>query len=186
MNRCEQCGDDPHGGDVHQLTHHAVPPRSLAEAYNELDIVARSFSAELAAEVLATRPVARTLQAEGQSYPAAFIREVARLAHEINRAYSAAHGDHSHAPWEQAPDYQRASCIAGVEAHVNAQFTLTPEQSHETWLAYKVAEGWVYGEVKDEVAKTHPCCRPYAELPEIQRVKDALFRAVVHAMLKPR
>lgn len=48
--------------------------------------------------------------------------------------------------------------------------------SHDNWLKQKVAEGWVYGEVKDPEAKTHPCCVPYEELPESQKFKDLLFR----------
>ena len=58
----------------------------------------------------------------------------------------------------------------------------TPEQSHESWLEQKIADGWVYGAVKDPDAKTHPCCVPYEELPVEQKAKDYLFRAVVHAL----
>jgi len=61
----------------------------------------------------------------------------------------------------------------------------SPAESHAAWLALKVAEGWIYGPVKDADAKTHPCCVPYSELPQAQRVKDFLFRAVVNAMRMP-
>jgi hypothetical protein len=40
----------------------------------------------------------------------------------------------------------------------------------------------VYGEVKDAVAKTHPCMVPYDDLPEFQRKKDALFLAIVRVL----
>jgi hypothetical protein len=43
-------------------------------------------------------------------------------------------------------------------------------------------EGWVYGETKDPVAKTHPCLVAYNDLPIEQQVKDHLFRAVVKAL----
>lgn len=107
---------------------------------------------------------------------------IARVAHEINRAYCASLGDNSQPAWEDAPDWQRESAIAGVEMHL-ANPDATPEQSHESWLAQKLAAGWTYGEVKDAEKKQHPCCVPYDELPTEQKAKDHLFRAVVH-MLK--
>jgi hypothetical protein len=58
----------------------------------------------------------------------------------------------------------------------------TPENSHEEWLKVKAFDGWVYGETKDPEKKIHPCMKPYRELPRDQRVKDYLFRAVVHSL----
>lgn len=107
---------------------------------------------------------------------------IAKVAHEINRAYCAALGDETQVAWEDAPEWQRASIISGVEMHL-ANPDATPEQSHESWLAQKLADGWAYGEVKDAEKKEHPCCRPYDELPAEQKSKDYLFRSVVH-MLK--
>lgn len=106
---------------------------------------------------------------------------IAQVAHLINLAYCAALGDTSQAAWEEAPEWQQKSAIAGVEMHL-ANPDATPEQSHESWLAEKVAAGWVYGEVKDAEKKQHPCCVPYADLPESQKAKDYLFRGVVHAL----
>jgi len=57
-----------------------------------------------------------------------------------------------------------------------------PSDSHENWLAEKRATGWVFGEAKAAEKKTHPCFRPYDELPGEQRRKDALFIAVVRAL----
>lgn len=107
---------------------------------------------------------------------------IARVAHEINRAYCSSLGDNSQPEWDNAPDWQRSSALAGVEMHL-ANPDATPEQSHESWLKQKVDAGWVYGEVKDAEKKEHPCLRPYDELPPEQRSKDYLFRCVVH-MLK--
>ena len=104
---------------------------------------------------------------------------IAKVAHEINRAYCAALGDETQAAWEDAPEWQRQSAIAGVEMHL-ANPDATPEQSHESWLAQKLADGWVYGEVKDAEKKQHPCCVPYDQLPPEQKAKDYLFRAAVH------
>ncbi|QLI49420.1 hypothetical protein vBPaeMUSP18_17 [Pseudomonas phage vB_PaeM_USP_18] len=106
---------------------------------------------------------------------------IARVAHEINRAYCASLGDTSQPSWDEAPEWQQKSAIAGVEMHL-ANPDATPEQSHESWLKQKTEEGWVYGEVKDAEKKQHPCCVPYGELPAEQKAKDYLFRAVVHQL----
>lgn len=104
---------------------------------------------------------------------------IALLAHEINRAYCMALGDLSHPSWEDAPEWQQQSVLAGVDMHL-AKPDATPEQSHASWLEHKLADGWVFGEVKDEQTKTHPCCLPYDELPAEQKAKDYIFRAAVH------
>lgn len=106
---------------------------------------------------------------------------IARVAHLINAAYCASLGDTSQPSWEDAPEWQRESAVNGVNMHL-ANPDATPEQSHESWLAQKVEAGWVYGDVKDADAKTHPCCVPFAELKPEQKAKDFLFRGVVHAL----
>lgn len=105
------------------------------------------------------------------------------LAHEANRVYCTLLGDDSQVPWGRAPQWQQDSAIAGVTA-INHDPTITPEQSHEGWFAQKESDGWVYGEVKDAEAKTHPCMVAYGDLPEDQRLKDSLFGAVVRTVLR--
>jgi len=102
----------------------------------------------------------------------------ARTAHEVNRAYCFGLGDESQTPWADAPQWQKDSAILG------AGFTLAnpdagDSASHDSWLAEKARDGWVYGDTKDPEAKTHPCIVPFDELPLEQQTKDALFRATV-------
>ena len=106
------------------------------------------------------------------------IREIAQLAHEINRAYCEAIGDFSQVKWEDAPDWQKKSAINGVIFHLENE-NVTPEQSQENQLKQKETEGWTYGKVKDVDKREHPCFLPYNELPQEQKVKDYLFKAVV-------
>lgn len=106
--------------------------------------------------------------------------QIARVCHEVNRAYCQALGDHSQPAWEDAPMWQRDSARAGVDLHMSKD--VGPEASHESWMAQKVAEGWVYGPVKDPEAKTHHCIVPFDMLPKAQQAKDFIFRAVVHAL----
>lgn len=107
------------------------------------------------------------------------VLSVARVCHEANRAWCASQGDFSQVPWDDAPDWQKESCINGVRFHLENP-TAGPSGSHENWSKVKLAEGWVYGPVKDADAKTHPCLVPYGDLPADQRVKDHIFTAIVH------
>lgn len=109
------------------------------------------------------------------------INAIAKVVHAVNAAYCQSIGDDSQTTWEQAPKWQRESAIAGVKMHLDNP-DATPEQSHESWMKQKIAEEWVYGEVKDTEAKTHPCLLPYDALPNEQKAKDYLFRGVVHAL----
>jgi hypothetical protein len=86
--------------------------------------------------------------------------QIAKIAHELNRSYCQALGDNSQASWEDSPAWQTDSALAGVN-YIISNPAITPKESHESWLAAKVADGWVYGAIKDPNAKTHPCCVPY-------------------------
>lgn len=106
---------------------------------------------------------------------------IARICHQANKAWCEAHGDLSQKDWADASQWQRDSAIAGV------QFALAnpgaPDSAqHDAWMADKVRDGWVYGEMKDAAARTHPCMVPFDQLPPEQQAKDRLFRAIVAAL----
>lgn len=105
---------------------------------------------------------------------------IARVCHEVNRAYCAALGDTSQLPWEDAPDWQRESARMGAVLHMTED--VGPEASHRAWMGHKLADGWIYGPIKNPDIKTHPCLVPFNELPVEQQAKDFIFRAVVHAL----
>lgn len=109
------------------------------------------------------------------------VDRIARVCHEVNRAYCFSLGDTSQPAWEDAPDWQKDSARIGVKKHLTDEIK-TPEESHASWLEQKVKDGWVFGEVKDAEKKTHPCMVPYAELPLSQRTKDFLFTGVIQGM----
>lgn len=108
---------------------------------------------------------------------------VARITHEVNRQWCLYNGDDSQPTWDDAPDWQKESAIAGVRFHV-ANPDADDSASHDAWLRQKEADGWKYGEVKDPEAKTHPCFVPFDQLPPEQQFKDRLFRTIVHAAAK--
>lgn len=105
------------------------------------------------------------------------IELIARTCHEANRVLQLAAGEENLSySWHIAGEEQRKSAIEGVKAALEGQSAV---QLHESWVRQKLADGWVYGETKDEGIKTHPCLVPYLKLPEEQRIKDHMFRAIV-------
>lgn len=110
--------------------------------------------------------------------------DIARVCHEANRSWCEMNEDHSQLPWEEAPQWQRDSAIAGV-MFLRANPDAGDSATHDSWAAQKIAEGWTYGEVKDPGAKTHPCLVPFEELPHAQQFKDKLFRSIVRSSLSP-
>lgn len=107
--------------------------------------------------------------------------QIARVAHEVNRAYCQSNGDDSQPAWEDAPEWQRSSAVDGVR-FTQANPDATPADSHDNWMAQKRADGWGWGPVKDPERKEHPCYLPYDRLPQMQRTKDYLFQAVVRSL----
>lgn len=108
------------------------------------------------------------------------IDHIARVCHEVNRAYCQALGDESQPAWADAPAWQRESARMGVDLHLSGDFG--PEASHIGWMQEKLAHGWTYGPVKDPARLQHPCMVPFDHLPREQQAKDFIFRAVVHAL----
>ena len=43
---------------------------------------------------------------------------------------------------------------------------------HEVWAAGRLAEGWKYGEARDEARKLHPCLVDYDSLPDEEKEYD--------------
>jgi hypothetical protein len=105
------------------------------------------------------------------------VEEIAKLCHEVNKAYCESLGDFSQKSWDEAPEWQKQSAINGVDFHLNTPNT-KPEDSHNSWMKEKIENGWVWGEVKDSEKKTHPCIVPYDQLPQEQRSKDYIFKAI--------
>ena len=107
---------------------------------------------------------------------------IARICHEANRALCLTVGDISQVGWDFAPEWQKQSAVAGI-TYLQKNPDATSKTLHENWVADKRRDGWVYGEVKSSVHKTHPCMVPYDELPAFQRYKDKLFIAIVRSLL---
>ena len=107
--------------------------------------------------------------------------QIANACHEANRAITAFVKDVPVQPaWEDCGEDMQQSCMRGVEfAMLNPNATL--EDQHNAWMLERIEQGWTLGAVKDAKKKTHPALRPYADLAEGVKLKDAVFRAIVRA-----
>ena len=113
--------------------------------------------------------------------------QIAKVCHEANRAYCASIGDYSQPSWGDAPEWQKASAINGVNFHLTSianGVKPSPSASHDSWLEEKRNAGWKYGPVKNPETKEHPCFVPYAQLSLEQKLKDYIFVGIVQAFFE--
>jgi len=126
------------------------------------------------------------------------VEVIARACHSARYACTVLGLGEDGEPWDSAPEFQKESLRSAVEfwdkaiasRFYAADKTLEqwarehlPAISHVNWMQHKEDDGWVYGEVKDAEAKTHPCLVAYDELPEAQRTKN---KVVIEAYLALR
>jgi hypothetical protein len=46
------------------------------------------------------------------------------------------------------------------------------ENVHDVWAASRIADGWRYGDTRNDALKQHPCLVPYAQLSESEKEYD--------------
>lgn len=116
--------------------------------------------------------------------PEDLIEGIARVVHEANRLLQVAQNDpripvSSH--WDSLSQETKNSAKNGVQGVLDGN---TPEQSHQNWMKFKKENGWTWGAVKDEVAKTHPNMLEYDQLLAVQKLKDDQFVNIVKLLAK--
>lgn len=76
---------------------------------------------------------------------------------------------------DQPPTYQPnpvdTSDVALPEERIELSEKIA-ENVHDVWATGRIAEGWTYGEFKNEELLQHPCLIPYSELPESEKAYD--------------
>ena len=95
-------------------------------------------------------------------------KQIARMVHAVVREYNVVNsipGDNF--VWDKVRPEYRASIEQAVKNQLEDPAS-NPKESHDRWLADREKEGWVYGKIKDQSKKTHPCMVPYSELPGVQ------------------
>lgn len=112
------------------------------------------------------------------------VEAIARAAHEVNRAWNHLIEDYTHKIWDETSEDLKAAARISV---VNiAEHNFTAEQCHDSWVAWKSANGYTFAKVKDDATKSHPGMVAWAELPSEQQNKDKLWVTVVNAIINSR
>lgn len=104
------------------------------------------------------------------------LEKIAKLAHNVIKAYCESLGDNSIPEWADTSKDVKETTKLGIIGHLKN--SLTPKETHELWVKNKKDNGWIYGELKDEELKTHPCIVPYEDLSQEQKSKDYIFKAI--------
>lgn len=114
-----------------------------------------------------------------------FLMAMAKIAHEILRAYHVAIGEPPFITpaWDDLAASDQARAMAKAEARLAS--TLTVEQEHSVWLEQKRAQGWEYGPKFDEGARVDPLLVRFEALPEKVRVGKYLIDATVRVLAEP-
>ena len=141
------------------------------------------MSKHLSPVAKASAAVAIASGATAEAFASPLELSIARVAHEVNKAYCESIGDTTQTNWEDAPQWQRDSAVKGAQLHLRTP-NLGVSASHDAWMREKLDTGWTYGPIKDPAKKEHPCIIPYADLPTEQKAKDFIFRGVVHAIAR--
>jgi len=103
---------------------------------------------------------------------AIFIYEVARLqAAAVNAPIVPE-------PWAQRDPAFKSQFLDVIAMMTGPDRKSDPETLHDEWWRKYEEMGWVYGPVRDPVAKTHPDMVPFNELGWEERNKDAVFVAL--------
>lgn len=117
-----------------------------------------------------------------QAPTSALAEDIASVIHDANRRLQIIEGDPRPSPlWDEAPERQTRGATESVELAL-ANPDRTAEENHQGWMERLTADGWQWGEVKDEQAKTHPLLVPFDQLPAEAQRKDRLFIAIVRAL----
>ncbi len=109
------------------------------------------------------------------------VQEIAKVCHQVNKAYCEALGDKSQPDWKDAPEWQKESAYEAVCFRLE-NLDAPASAQHCQWLKAKEEAGWKYGSVKDPEKKEHPCMVPFEQLPKEQQAKDYIFKAIVHEL----
>lgn len=102
------------------------------------------------------------------------IEDVAWVCHETIRSFCEANDDFSIMPWHEANDWQIKSSISSVK-YLLSKDSIATSDLHDKWVKDKIDDGWVFGDKKNVINKTHPCIVAYEDLSEIDKTKDVLF-----------
>lgn len=108
--------------------------------------------------------------------------QIAIICHETCRAYQIALGEeYPHGHWSESTKLTQELTIRGVELNREGK---SAREIHGDWVESRKHEGWTLGR-KSDAYRTHPNLVPYEQLPEKERYKNALQKAVFDVLTNP-
>lgn len=72
---------------------------------------------------------------------------------------------------EYKPTPVDTQCIE-LSEELNSLVEEMSKNVHEVWAQTRIAQGWTYGEERNDTEKKHPCLVPYEELSEDEKTYD--------------
>jgi hypothetical protein len=87
-------------------------------------------------------------------------------------------------PWSTRDEAFRAQFVALIEKSCGPFRFKDAEDAHNSWWQAYQELGWVYGPQRDPVKKTHPDMVPFDQLGWEERIKDAVFVALLEMARK--
>ena len=109
------------------------------------------------------------------------LAEAAKIIHETLSHYKKENNNPIIINWDQASPEKKQSTIDGIKYHL-LNPTASAKDSHDSWMNQKIANGWVYGETKDPIKKTHPKLVPYDKLDDNTKSLDHIFSGLVNSL----
>lgn len=110
-----------------------------------------------------------------------YVINIATVCHQANKTWCEINGDFSQKDWDDAEEWQIRSVIKGVYFKLDNPNS-SPDAQHNSWMEEKIAQGWIFGDIKDSEKKTHPCIVPFDQLPLFQQQKYMLFSSIVNVL----
>lgn len=101
---------------------------------------------------------------------AKFVYECARQHAEADSAYPA---QFVPLPWDKKPPEFRPGYVAAVQDQIRNP--RPPRELHIAWMSLAEADGWTYGPVYSEQAKTHPELVPYERASRWKMQKEKVW-----------
>lgn len=107
-------------------------------------------------------------------------QNIARIAHEADRAFCALHGDLKKV-WASQEAHERECAVRGVKI-ATATPRATAADLHTSWLRDKREAGWRFGPQLDLHDRLDPMMIPWEQLSDYAQARERLFLAVVRSL----
>lgn len=108
--------------------------------------------------------------------------KIAKACHNVHNVFCANNGMKV-IPWDEKATEHHAVVINSIERILSGEVE-SPEDAHENFVRLKEDFGWEYGPEYSTKNKTNPRLCDWEELPQVERMKEELFFAVVSGFKK--